>query len=313
MNKPRQQDDRPRRPWPRRLLRAGLLAAGLLALVVWIVKTFVLPGLIADRICTRYAASGAGTAKVGGVYVGWFGSVSLSGLELSLPDGRKGLTCDHLTLGLRNWPGSEPVVTAMEAEGLSLMAYIEEAPAAGPSQGTMRDLLRQFDLRHVRIRGASVHLVQPDRNDTLTFAEIVGDDAGGPFSFRAEGSAPWGAPVVVTGRVRLLSEKGYRAAELRQCSLTMNGRTVLESCDGMLDDSLPGGFAFSELGGLLCGGRWTGSAQGATGEDRKLRWVGQFAAERVNLPDLAAALGSRRKMDSGQATFRLALKGEGLA
>lgn len=157
------------------VLLAVVTAAGLIA------KTWIIPGIISSRVHAALADQWNGEVTVGSVDVNYSGPLLVHNINFRDRQDRPWLHIGSAELALRDWPGTSPVLTAIDANDMVVNMYmvdgrvdlpggeVKTSSAASPAAGGKKAV----DLERVTTRNISYSILDDQsREAKWTFGQL---------------------------------------------------------------------------------------------------------------------------------------------
>lgn len=148
---------------------AGIFVLGLIA------KYWVIPGIIASRIQAAVAEQWDGETKVGAVDFDFSGPILLHNVEIRDRAHRPWVDIGSVELGLRNWPGTSPVLTTVDVRQVAVRAHFANGYLDLPSRKQVKassppgEKSQSIDIQRLTIRDISFTIIE-DQAHQATWA-----------------------------------------------------------------------------------------------------------------------------------------------
>jgi len=272
------------RPKKRRGLRkllallCALVLAGLLAAIV--AEHWVIPAIIRSEATAGVERMWDGTLEIGEIDFNFFSPTRIHDVRLVDSQEREWLTVAGVVLHLRDFPGTHPVLTRVEVEGLNASLHLREGRLVLPLRDTAGPppswLDEYVDLREILAGEVTVSV----HDETRVLRRFTGHD----FQARRE-AAPY---EVSLGR--LVTDAGPLASDLVASVLITDGR---------FDAT---GFKASVCGGAVEGrvaGPTDSADADATSDQSAAFYAGSLVVRGVDIPALMRALAPSAATERG--------------
>lgn len=276
-------------------------------------KSWIIPGIIRDKVSNALAEHWGGEVEIEDVEFSFSGSAVLRNVKLLDYDGREWLHADNVAITLANWASDAPMLTDANIDGLDIFAHYVKGGCAPPlteSQKPADDEPKNIDLQSLTITNASFTKVddgkwQPSEAFSLTLAR-AGDRYN--LSYRQPGRK-----IAIDGEIVPNSFKNFA---LKNFTIsTEHGELIRKLSANIIttkkDDQKV--IEASKIYGITAGrGFLQGKAKLYLKPGEKPNLIGRLALGDAHLPALQKALLGKAEISSGTITIQAAFKCPGM-
>ncbi|HUU60011.1 MAG TPA: hypothetical protein VMZ50_10730 [Phycisphaerae bacterium] len=260
-----------KRRWVRRLAWALVIVVVLVVVLSVAAKYWIIPAVVKWQVRAQLADYWDGEASLADVEFNYSGLIHLGGFSLKDRSGREWLHVGSVTITLRDFPGTHPVLTGVEVRDVRAAGHVVDgkiAPPLKPFPEGESNIGEYIDLQNVSVKPVTITIAGEGR-------EYVFDDVA--FSLRQD-----------SGRYAVsLTRRKEGKSEILDCSGTIDAKTLEANLNVVLKHKLDAAEVKDVLAALGQGDTITAecdlavnlSARGNLNEPARIRPEGTIRVE----------------------------------